>query len=511
MTEMQSEAIRTQWRNAALTLGAVVLFILFVFFDTVKILVMTWWDKPEYNHCLLILPILIYLLYERREIFHKIAPKPSWLGLLPILAGGGLWLLGDLADANVVRQFGLVILLQGSILTILGWRVVLALMFPIFYMVFLIPFGDFLVPALQDFTTAFVVTTLNILSIPVYVEGVFLSIPAGDFHVAEACAGLRFLVATVALGTLMANVAYKTIGRQIIVVLLSFIVPVIANGLRASGIVLVAHWSDMKYATGVDHIVFGWIFFAVVLLIFISIAMTFTNRGLHDGYIDFSKEYWQSNEAVPLKKFIPFLVIGLIAAGGAPAYVSVIDQRLLSNEDRYIVVDEAVWGHDAADKTDWKPFYDGASQTFHLKKGAVSRNAVDVFVAYYKYQAKDAEMIRFGNGVAMEDIWERADGQRVTTEISGSERPVKEVLLHSRVGQRLVWYWYWVDGEILTSNYKAKLYDARAKLLGGRLDSAVVALSVPVDKDVMDQQRQRLAELAASLPSFETMVRGEER
>ena len=65
---------------------------------------------------------------------------------------------------------------------------------------------------LQDYTTWFVIVTLNLLSIPVFVDGVYLSIPAGDFHVAEACAGLRFLVATVALGTLMANVAYKTTG-----------------------------------------------------------------------------------------------------------------------------------------------------------------------------------------------------------------------------------------------------------------------------------------------------------
>lgn len=510
MADMQSDAIRTQWRNATVALSAVILSILVVFFDTIETLVLTWWDKPEYNHCLLILPIIIYLVHERREIFRKIAPKPSWLGIIPILGGGVLWMLGDLADANVVRQFGLIILIQGTILTLLGRRVVLALLFPIFYMVFLIPFGDFLVPLLQDYTTAFVVATLNLLNIPVYVEGVFLSIPAGDFHVAEACAGLRFLVATFALGTLMANVAYKTVGRQIVVVILAFVVPVIANGFRASGIVLVAHWSDMKYATGVDHIIFGWIFFAIVLLIFISIAMTFTNRGLHEGYIDFSKDYWSKNELVPFGKFIPFLIVGVITVSLAPAYVSFISKRAKAYEGHYIALDDSVWGHEASENTNWKPYYDGASQAFQLKTGPSISPDVDVYVAYYKYQAKDMEMVQFGNGVAAQEVWERAGNKAISVDISGINHDVNEMLLHSRAGQRLVWYWYWVDGEILSSDYKAKLYDAKAKLLGGRLDSAVVALSVPVDKDSMENQRARLAKLAASLPSFETIVLGVE-
>jgi len=508
MTDMQRQEIKIQWRNASLALAAVVTLILIAFFDTVRELVMTWWDKPEYNHCLLILPIIIYLLHERREIFKKITPKPSWLGILPLLGGAALWLLGDLADANVVRQFGLIIILQGCILTILGKRVVLGLLFPIFYMVFLIPFGDFLVPMLQDFTTVFVIATLNLFNIPVFVEGVFLSIAAGDFHVAEACAGLRFLVATVALGTLMANVAYKTVGRQITVVILSFAVPILANGLRASGIILIAHWSDMKYATGVDHLVYGWIFFAVVLLIFISIAMTFTNRGLNDGYIDFSKEYWSKNEAVPAKKFIGPLIISALLVMMAPYYTSMIEQRYQSFTDNHLNLEEATWGADVSKETYWKPQYAGASEAFYLRREFAASEAIDVYAAYYKYQTKDAEMIRFGNGVDQQDVWSRVENRVIKTEISGAEQSVNEILLQDGRQKRLVWYWYWVDGQLTASNYKAKLFDAKAKLMGGRLDSAIIAVSLLLEDGDIEQKRAQLANFVISLPSLETIVSG---
>ncbi len=507
MTEMQDEVIKTQWRNATMVLTAIAAVILLVFFGTLETLILTWWNKPEYNHCLLILPIIAYLIHERREIFHKVAPEPYWLGLIPLLGGGMLWLLGDLADANVVRQFGLIILIQGCLLTILGKRVVLALLFPFFYMVFLIPFGDFLVPPLQDFTTAFVIMMLNLLNIPVFAEGVYLSIPAGDFHVAETCAGLRFLIATVALGTLMANVAYKTVGRQATVVVLSFIVPIIANGFRASGIVLIAHWSDMKYATGADHITFGWIFFAIVLMIFISIAMTFTNRGVHEGYIDFSKKYWTTNKTTSIRHFVLSFIFTAIAVGMAPTYATIIEQRYQTFNNSTVLLKENIWGYDVSNVTNWKPYYEGASQIFHHQQGNIASEAVDIFIAYYKYQSKGIEMIRHGNGVVPQDEWGRIASRKINdVTIAGSYVPVNEELIQSGSYRRLVWYWYWIDGKIITNKYTAKLIDAKAKLFGGRLDSAVIALSIPVNADNIDQKREVLSVFAAKLPLLETIV-----
>jgi len=504
--KMQEHDIVAQWQKAAIALAAITGAVLLAFFDTARTLVITWWDKPEYNHCLLILPIIVYLINERREVFKKIAPEPCWLGLLPILAGGMLWLLGELGDVNVVEQFGLIIVIQGCIITILGKRVALAFIFPLFYMVFLIPFGDFLVPMLQDFTTAFVIAILNMMDIPVFVQGVYLSIPAGDFHVAEACAGLRFLVATVALGTLMANVAYKTVGRQIIVVVLAFVVPVIANGFRASGIILIANWSNMKYATGADHITFGWIFFAIVLLIFISISMTFTNRKLDDHYIDFSKGYWTMNKAVSLKKFLPFLAGAFFVIIFAPLYVSIIEQRYQSYDTYHMSIEGKIAGEDNTKVSDWLPYYKGASQTFHLNQRQAGAGSIDIFAAYYKYQVGGSEMIQYGNGIDREEIWGRIGSKKIKANVGGINTSVIEVKLQSGRENRLVWYWYWVDGKIMTSNYKAKFFDAKAKLLGGRLDSAIMAVSVVVDEENIDQQRALLSNFTAHLPLLETLV-----
>ena len=176
----------------------------------------------------------------------------------------------------------------------------------------------------------------------------------------------------------------------------------------------------------------------------------------------------------------------------------------------HLIPEVKIWGHDVSEQSKWKPHYAGANQTFQLRKdqkdGPDASHEIDIFIAYYKYQAKGTEMVRFGNNVAQNDIWIRTENKTITTKVSGRPQPVNEVLLQSANGKRLVLFWYWVDGVITANSYKAKFFDAKAKLMGGRLDSAIIAISLPVDRDTFEQQKKILSNFAASLPPLETIV-----
>lgn len=506
-----SDAQKTLWLRSLKIWMLLLALMVVCFYETLSGLFSVWWIKPEYNHCLLILPIVGYLLNERRGIFALISPSPSLWGLLPMFGGGLLWLLGELADVDVVRHASMVILLQGTIISVFGLKFVRAFLFPFLYLFFLIPFGDFLVPYLQNFTRDFIVVILGIIDIPVYIDGVFLTIPAGKFHVAEACAGLRFLVATVALGTLMANVAYKTLGRQVVVVALSFIVPVIANGFRATGIVLIAHYSEMKYATGADHLIFGWIFFAFVLLIFIGVAMTFTNRSIHDSYIDVDDPFWTKKINGHRGRFFATMGLAVLITIGAPLYSVLIEQRYeKSAGQRMGAIDISGYEISTVERN-WHPQFDGAAQEifrkYSLPGDRSSKRGVDFYIAYYPYQNKDREMIKYNNGFENDKVWSRAASNVVHVKVAGQDHEFVEELLHSYPDNRLVWYVYWVDGRLTSNKYVAKLRGARAKLLGGRLDSAVIALSVSIDAGLTDEARLALRSFARNLPSLDNMIR----
>src|SRR5581483_10479464 len=79
---------------------------------------------------------------------------------------------------------------------------------------------------------------------------------------------------------LFAEQMYRSWWRRVLFVFLSVAVPVFANGFRALGIVLIGHWTEMRYATGVDHIVYGWVLFSMVLLGLMWIGMRFREDGV---------------------------------------------------------------------------------------------------------------------------------------------------------------------------------------------------------------------------------------
>jgi exosortase len=92
-----------------------------------------------------------------------------------------------------------------------------------------------------------------------------MSLPTGEFEVAAACSGIRYLIASITFGCLYAYLTLRSGWRRALFVALAAVIPILANGLRAYGIVMLAHLSDMRWAVGVDHIIYGWLFFAVVI------------------------------------------------------------------------------------------------------------------------------------------------------------------------------------------------------------------------------------------------------
>src|SRR6185369_4407333 len=74
-------------------------------------------------------------------------------------------------------------------------------------------------------------------------------------------------IASITVGALFAYLSYQKPWKRILFVVLSVIVPIIANGMRAYMIVMIAHLSDMKLALGIDHLIYGWLFFGIVMLL----------------------------------------------------------------------------------------------------------------------------------------------------------------------------------------------------------------------------------------------------
>lgn len=262
-------------RGTALSMLVGILLLGALFQAEVVTAVQTWIDSTAYNHCFLVIPIVVYLLWDRRGSLCGLAARPiPWIALagIPLAVA---WLLTERLGIMEGRQLIALTFLELLFLSVLGWRLWKAVSGPLLYLYFLVPFGEFLTPKLQDITTVFVRHGLDILNIPAYIDGYLIEIPEGTFFIAQACAGLRFLIAAIAFGVLYALLMYRSPVRRVAFIAISIVVPVIANGVRALGIVALGHILGSAEAAATDHVLYGWIFFSLVILLLLACGLPF--------------------------------------------------------------------------------------------------------------------------------------------------------------------------------------------------------------------------------------------
>jgi exosortase A len=246
-----------------------------VFGHEVLAAIAVWSSSTAYGHCYLVMPIVAWLLWERRNVFSALLPRPEvWpVGIAALLVP--VWVAADFLGIMEGRQLAFVGFVELLLMAAVGWRMWWALSAAFLYLFFLVPFGAFITPALQHFTAAFIVDGLRILHIPFEANSFQITIPEGSFYVAEACAGLRFLIAAIAFGVLYAVTMFRSPWRRAAFIAVSCVVPVVANGVRGLGIVVLGHVLGSAQAGAADHLIYGWVFFSVVILLLVLIGLPF--------------------------------------------------------------------------------------------------------------------------------------------------------------------------------------------------------------------------------------------
>lgn len=494
------------WPLAATTIGIGVVALVGLYWDAAAAAVGIWYESSTYNHGFLIPFICAYLGWTRRRQLAALVPRANYWGLATIALLGFGWLLGHLASVLVVQQFALVAMVQALFLTILGWRVTAVIGFPLLYLFFAVPVGEFLIPPLQDLTAAFIVAGLRLTGIPVFLDGVLIEIPTGSFEVARACAGVRYLIATLALGVLVAGTFYHSWPRRLVFVGLSIMVPIVANGLRAYGIVMIAHLSEYRLAVAVDHVVYGWVFFGFVTLVLLLLAASIRERGAPDG------------QAVPLPAVpavtsprppagVVFAGAGaVLAAAAAPAYSWFLeaDTGATKVTDLPVPAVEAPWVPIVETDADWKPIFPGAGAELLQRYGAGERT-VDLYIAYYPQQRQGTEVAGWQNKLADADRWTRLGGGYTETVVDSMRSKIAYTRFRSGSATLLVWHWFWVDRTVTGSPHVAKILSVKQTLLGSGRAAAFVAIAARYDETPAEAARV-MREFLGRLAPLDTML-----
>ena len=269
---------RTDWGSALVWLAVCWAALIWLTRGEWGEMIHQWWNIDTYSHILLIPPIVAWLVWIRAGELARIAPGTWWGGLAWCLAGLIVWFAGRTAGINLIAQAGTVAALQGAVLATVGLRAGLILAFPLAYMAFLVPFGDEIIPPLQYVTAEIATFLTRVSGIETVADGILIDTPAGLFIVAEECSGVKFLIAMVALGVLVAHTCFASWNRRFWFLLACVVVPILANGVRAWATIFIAQYVGAEAAGSFDHIIYGWVFFAIVIALVLGVAWRWFER-----------------------------------------------------------------------------------------------------------------------------------------------------------------------------------------------------------------------------------------
>jgi exosortase A len=490
---LKVDADKKLWLAAAGILSALLIVIFFLYRRTFFSMLEIWERSETFTHCFLVLPIVLWLVWRKRFEILSLRPAPNFWALIPFFLFGASWLFGSITATNSISQFSFVGLIVCSVVLVLGISVARVIIFPLGFLFFAVPIGEFLLPTLMEWTANFTIFALRLTGIPVYRDGLQFVIPSGNWSVVEACSGVRYLIASLTVGALFAYLNYSSNRKRLAFILVSIIVPIIANWLRAYMIVLLGHLSGNTIAVGVDHIIYGWVFFGIVIISMFMIGIRWAEIApLDKGTVDFS------NNGTDKPKKVAFLFVGLIVGiifSAVPVFYSErINLVQNPNNVKLALPDTGKqgWLLLPAVEDPWKPLYQKTASEINgiYKK---SGNRVGLYIGYYRNQYFDKKLISSENVlVSTQDshwntIYQAVSKVKISNDLIGiKSTTLRHIDSVASVGdmQMEVWRYYWIGGYVTNSDYLAKVYTGISKLLGYGDDAAVVVLHVVRDPGV---------------------------
>lgn len=444
--------------------------------ETFTEIVAVWYTSSNFNHGFAIPVIAAALLTVNARRMGSVPAAPSIGALAVLLALSAAWLVGRVAGLAAVMNLSAVAMVPVTLWAVLGSEFARRNAFPLAFIMFATPLGEGLVSPLMEITATVVVQALQLTGIPVHREGLYFSIPSGDFEVARACSGIRYLIATVSLGAVFAYLNFGSWRRRAVFMAACLVVPIVANCVRAYGIVLLAHFSDMRLATGVDHFIYGWVFFGVVVFLLCWPALRFSDRDAAPTG-DRSAAAAEKGSGRPGLRLCASLVaaLALVALGPAMATSAADVPR------RPVLLADSLPSSWAAEPaiTDWKPVFTGpvAERQLRYRRG---ESTVDLYAAVYLDPATGAgELVHSANEV-YEAPWFVTERAERIVPLEGTDDLVLTSTTLRRWGTqryRLVWHWYDVDGRRVRSAWRAKALETWRALRRIDGSAAVIAVS----------------------------------
>ncbi len=255
----------------------------YVFFGTLEQLWMDW-NNPSidrtYNMAIPVFSAIFVALKWRR--LRTMPIRATLWGLPLVFLGVGMRLLAEPGQVDFLKYCSLVVLFAGLIWSLLGTKMFRELLFPICFLLFMVPVPDpvyqrMSVP-MQNLAAKAGFYISKLLGVRATLSGRQLTITALDpplpLAVADACSGMKSLLTLVAVAVAFAYITRRDLPTRIFISLSAVPIAIIMNMLRVAGVGVLAIHFGREAATGFTHWAQGIVFYIVeIALLFMEGAL----------------------------------------------------------------------------------------------------------------------------------------------------------------------------------------------------------------------------------------------
>ena len=260
-----------------------------IFYSSHRVMI-GWWENEDYTYCYLIAPIVLYLIWEKREELARVEARPSWQGAVPLAIGIFLFWLGELAGEFTIMYFASWFVLVGLLWMHLGWEKLKVIWFPIVFIIAMFPPPNFfhfnLTLQLKLISSQIGVAMMQAYGLSAYREGNIIDLGFTKLQVVDACSGLRYLYPLIIMAILLAYFYRGSLWKKVLLVVSAIPLTIITNSLRiAMTGVLYEIWGP-QVAEDFFHGFSGWLIFIfglAVLLLEMWVLNGFRGLGLFGG------------------------------------------------------------------------------------------------------------------------------------------------------------------------------------------------------------------------------------
>jgi exosortase len=281
-------SVRRATVPAWLQAGVVLALIGVTYHRTFQALWSTWTTNDNYSHGPLVPLVSLALTWRLRERLAALPRRPDARGIALVALGCLMQVAGVRADVFALQGWSLIALAFGASLTFLGGPLTRALAFPIAYLGFMLTFPPFVMNtlsfALKGITVELSTRAAEALGAVLQRDGMSLVLATGVLEIEQPCSGLRSLLALVATGVVFGYLQPGAWWRRVALALASVPIAMLGNAARITALILVAHYVDVKHATGKVHDASGYVVYAVALAVMLGLrALLRPRRTVEDA------------------------------------------------------------------------------------------------------------------------------------------------------------------------------------------------------------------------------------